>query len=423
MTQISTIKHQISGFMKHPLFSGSLIMIGGNMVVNVVNYVYHIIMGRLLGPVDYGVLASLYSILYITSIVPSSSSVAIVKFISSAKDTGETVSIYKSINRLMFYLAIGLAVVIVIFSPLASDFLHIQNIWPVVLVAPIVFFTLISLMNQATFQGLLKFDGVVGTSLISSLIKLSLGVILVLAGWSVFGAMFGVVLAAFLSYLYSYWYLKRVLSGSQDYSFSLKKFLFYAFPVLLQALAFTSLFTIDVILVKHFFSSREAGMYAALSTLGKIIFFASSPIAGTMFPIVSRRSTRGESYFKVFFAALLLTISVSIMVVIFYFLFPNIAIGVLYGQAYLSVQSYLAWMGTFLFFYTLSYLLVNFLLSLGRTRVVILPLLAALGQIILIWVWHNSLLQVIQISLFISTMLFLGLGIILVYNLLIGRHE
>ena len=39
----------------------------------------------------------------------------------------------------------------------------------------------------------------------------------------------------------------------------------------IQALAFTSFFTTDLILVKHFFPPFEAGIYAALSTLGKII--------------------------------------------------------------------------------------------------------------------------------------------------------
>lgn len=79
----------IKNLLKHPLFSGSFVMIAGSMAINVVNYIYHLLMGRILGPVDYGTLASVYSLLYIVTIIPTSASVSIVKFISSAKDKRE----------------------------------------------------------------------------------------------------------------------------------------------------------------------------------------------------------------------------------------------------------------------------------------------------------------------------------------------
>src|SRR3989344_3766281 len=95
----------INKLINHPLFSGSAIMFVGSMGANAINYLYHLIMGRLLGPVEYGVLASLYSIMYLISIIPSSASVSIVKFISSAKDN-EVSSVYNSINRMIFKLAV-----------------------------------------------------------------------------------------------------------------------------------------------------------------------------------------------------------------------------------------------------------------------------------------------------------------------------
>ncbi|MCX6706185.1 MAG: hypothetical protein NTV24_03745 [Candidatus Woesebacteria bacterium] len=171
-----------------------------------------------------------------------------------------------------------------------------------------------------------------------------------------------------------------------------------------------------MILVKHFFSPFQAGIYAALSTLGKIIFFAVSPIAATMFPIIAGRKSRGEKYGKVFLTSFGITLIVSITIVFFYWLFPNIAIGILYGKAYLSASIELVWMGIFILFYTLASLLVNFSLSLGRTRVVLFPFLAAVIQIVALSIWHNSLLQVIQVSLVIMTVLFFVISIYLLYN-------
>jgi len=422
MKFISNIKHHISSIVHHPLMSGGMIMVGGNMAVNVINYGYHLIMGRVLGPVDYGVLASIYSILYLVGVIPSSASVAIVKFISSAKNEGEVYSIYKSLSVFVLYLAVFMSVALFIFSPLIAGFLHIDNIWTVSLVSLVLFFSLITLVNQATSQGLLKFIGSVGPNFISAILKLILGIALIWLGWSVFGAIVGIVVGAVVSYLYSMRFVKKILKESKIKKFNLKPFFAYAFPVLVSALAFTSLFTSDVILVKHFFSPFDAGIYAALSTLGKIIFFAAAPITATMFPIVSGRKARGEAYQKVFLASLGLTALMAIVITGFYWLFPNIAIGVLYGPAYLSAKFELVWMGIFILFYTLSSLLVNYSLSIGNIKVVVFPMLAACLQIPLLWVFHGSILQVIQISLTLTLLVFLSLAFYLGYNRLSRKY-
>ena len=393
------------------------------MAVNAINYLYHLLMGRILGPVDYGVLASLYSVIYLIGIVPISTSVAIVKFISSAKNQKEVFQIYISLKKFIFHLAIVVSVIFFLFSPFIAGFLRISNFWIVSLISVILFFMLITLVNQSTAQGLLKFSGSVIPNFISAVGKLGVGLLLIFLGYSVFGAIVGIVVAVILAYLYSYWFLGKIFQKRKSAVYKLKPFFIYSLPVLLQALAFTSLFTIDVILVKHFLTPFEAGIYAALSTLGKIIFFAASPITATMFPIISGRKTRGESYRKVFLASLGATAFVSAGIVFFYWLFPEIAIGVLYGQAYLSARAELVWMGIFILFYTLSYILVNFYLSLGKVKIVVFPLLVSLIQIPAIWIFHKSILQIIQISLFLSVILFLMLSAYLGYNYLTIKNE
>lgn len=410
------MKKIFNSVVKHPLFSGGLIMVGGNMAVNAINYGYHLIMGRVLGPADYGVLASIYSILYLISVIPSSASVAIVKFISSAKNEGEVYSIYKSLSVFVFYLAVALSLALFILSPLIAGFLHIDSFWTVSLVSFILFFSLTALVNQSTSQGLLKFVGTVGPNFVSAALKLILGIALVWLGWSVFGAMIGVVAGAVVSYFYSLWFVRKILKESKYKKFNLKPFFTYALPVLVSALAFTSLFTVDVILVKHFFPPFEAGIYAALSTLGKIIFFAASPVAATMFPIVAGRKARGEAHRKVFLASLGLTVLIAAAITGFYWLFPNIAIGILYGSAYLSAKSALVWMGVFILFYSLSYLLVNYSLSLGESKIVYFPLAAAILQVPLVWFFHGSMIGVIQISLGLGAVMFVFLSAYLGYN-------
>ncbi len=403
----------------HPLFFGGVVMVGGSMVINVINYFYHLIVGRLLGPINYGTLASLFSILYIVGIVPTSTSVAIVKFISSCKSHNEISLVYKSINKLIFVIALILAGLLVVSSPFIANFLRIDNIFLVVLIAPIIFFSLTTLVNQATSQGLLRFSGYILPGFVSSIGKLVFGILFILLGFSVFGAMGGIVLGAIFAYLISIPSVNKI-ANRKIYRYSkiydLKDFLKYSFPVLIQSLAFTSIFTLDVILVKHFLSPYDAGIYAALSTLGKIIFFASAPVASAMFPIVVKRKVNNKGYVKIFIVSLIITSAIGVTVTLIYWLFPDLIIRTLYGNDYLSAKSELVFMGIFVLFYSLSNFLLNFLLSVSKTIVVVIPLVAAIVQPILIYVYHKNISEIIKVSMLTTIVMFLSISLFLGYN-------
>lgn len=407
----------ISSFISHPLFSGSAIMFAGGMGINVVNYIYHLVFARVLGPQEYGTLAALYSILYITSIIPLSTSVSIVKFISGANGLEEKRYIYSKINRFVFIVALIISLAIVVSTPFVSDFLKIADPVAILLIAPIVFFSLLALVNQSTAQGSLNFVGYTIPNLVSSVGKFGIGYILIVLGFMARGAMVGVLISVCFAYLASLFFVAQLRSGKVvNTNFRLKKFLRYSFPVLIQAISFTSIFTTDLILAKHYLDPHQAGIYAALSTLGKIIFFASSPIASTMFPIVSQRHARGESYSKIFQISLLLTAVISFGAAVLYWLIPSFIINTLYGEKYLEASNYLVWMGLFIAFYSLAYLLINFSLSFEKTKIVIVPLLASLVQVVLIYLFHSDILQILQVSTYTTVGLFFVSLIVVMYN-------
>ncbi len=415
----------IKKIISHPLFSGSFLMIGGSMAINVISYIYHLVVGRLLGPEEYGVLASVFSIFYIVSIVPLSSSIAVVKFIAASKDSKEVAKTYKGINEFVLKIAIGLAAIILVTSWPISQFLHISNAISVMLLSPIVFFAILTIVNQSTSQGLLKFMGVIGPTFTSNFVKLVLGVGFIIMGLSVPGAMLAILIGAILAYFYSFLIIRKsLINFTGEGKFDIKPFLEYSLPVLLQALAFTSLFTVDVILVKHFLSEFDAGLYAALSTSGKIIYFAATPIAGVMFPMVTKKHALKENYKKIFILTFIATIILAIGVDVVYYLFPKIAISILFGTKYLDAAGSLVMMGIFMTFYALDYFLINYFLAIGKTKIVVFPILAAAIQIIgIFFFWHSSIAEVLNVSIVIMSLLFLSLSTILGYEEIKARQS
>ena len=222
--------------------------------------------------------------------------------------------------------------------------------------------------------------------------------------------MIGVILGGIVAFVVSREYIKRKPVHKITKPFHLREFFKYSGPVLLQAIAFTSIMSSDVLLVKHFFPEFEAGLYGALSTLGKIIYFAAQPVTGAMFPVVSKRHTSGESHIKIFLLSFLITACIAAAALSFYALFPRLPIVILYGEKYAKAASELLWMGGFYAIYTLAYFLTNYYLSIGKTRYALLAIFAAAVQIIAITIYHSSLLAVIQISFAVMLILSMILG-------------
>lgn len=393
----------------HPLFAGSFIMIIGANAANFLNYLYHLMMVKLLTPPIYGELAALLSLIGLLGIVPASLSIVIIKFVSAAKNEDEIINIVSWFNSKVFIFSLTTFLLITISSPLISSFLKIDNNLVIILVAMSFIFSLAALLYKSVLQGILKFQQMVLTLFTETGLKLLLGVTLVYLGFSILGAVFGLVIASLVGFLLSRWFIRQYLKQS-DKTPTVKPMLFYSIPVLIQSVAATSLYSSDIILVKHFFSAHDAGIYAIISTLGKIIFFGTGPIGAVMFPYVSQRQAMGESYKKVFLFSLILTLMISLSVLAIYLFVPQLVISLL-NKDYLEAAPLLVWYGLFIALFSLSTLYVTLNLSTSRTNVVYLSLISAISQIILIWFFHQTLFAVILVSILVATLLLVGLFI------------
>jgi O-antigen/teichoic acid export membrane protein len=76
--------NKIKSYLKFDKYflKSSIIVFVGSMIVNVLNYVFHLILGRNLGPSGYGIAVSLISLLAIFSIPLGSVNTLVVNFTS-----------------------------------------------------------------------------------------------------------------------------------------------------------------------------------------------------------------------------------------------------------------------------------------------------------------------------------------------------
>jgi len=407
------IKEFSRRFFRSKLIIGSFILTIGTLVGGAGNYLYHLLMGRMLGPTDYGILVSLISLSYLLSIPVGAISLVIVKFVSTfkgKKEIGAISTLFKISTKKVLPFSFLVLLIFLILTPLITSFLHLPSSLPFIIVLGVFFIGVFSTINRAVLQGLLRFDYISLSGVLEVVLKLIVAVLFVIYGFKVNGALFGFLIAGVFAYFFTFYPLRFLLKKNQrELNLNGKEMFNFALPVFFSTLAFTSLYTSDMVLVRHFFPDQQAGLYAALSTLGKIIYFLAGPVIVVMFPMISERHASGEKYKNLFLASIGLVVIICFLGTTAYFLFPSLIIRILFGSQYSSAIPYLGLFGIFLSFYSLSFLFINFYLSIKKTKVVILPIIAAASQIIFIWFFHQTLWQVVWISIIITALLLVGL--------------
>lgn len=403
-------KNRFRKLIKNQLIIGSAFLFAGSTLANFGNYLYHLLMGRMLGPTDYGVLASLISLTYLFSIPVGTLNLVVVKYVSELrgkKEFAKITYIYSWLNKKLIIFGFAGFLLLIIVSPLIVSFLHFESILPLLLMIISSLMAIYLSINTAILQGFLRFGWMSVLRIIQVILKVGTAVLLVLIGWRVLGAVSSILIDALVGSFLTYFLVRRLLNKRETKEkVDSREICKYAIPVFFSNLAFTSLYTSDIILAKHFLSAQDAGFYAALAVLGKIIFFASGPIVMVMFPMVSERYANGKKFSGLFNLSFALVFFISFGVGLIYFLFPELMVNALYGKEYLPAAPYLVFFAVFLGFYSFSYLFINFFLSIRKTKIVILPSLIAFLQIVLIWFLHTTLIQIIGVSIAVTTLLF-----------------
>ena len=407
------MKKYVKIFAKHPLIAGSSVVFIGSIFSNLLNFLFNLFMVRNLTVTDYGVLASLLSLMTLFSLPAVALSPTIVRFGAmyfSRNELDKIRGLYIKLFLFTFLLGSVIFVFFLLFSNQIGDFFKIQDKFLIVIAGFIVAFGYVGIINTSLLQAKLAFTFSAISNIIGSSLKLMLGVILVFLGFNVIGGLFGYISAFLASFLLSFIPLKFIFHKEFKIPhISNMQLLFYGVPAALSLFGLTSLINTDIILVKHFFTPQLAGTYAGLSIIGKVIYFFSAPIATVMFPLLVQKHERKEKYQNTFILAILLVIIPSIMLTTFYFLFPEFIITFFSKKEYLSVMPELGIFTIYISVYSLVSLLTYFFLSIKKTKIFLLIITTAFLQFVGISLYHKNFLQVISVSLFCSSLLLFSL--------------
>jgi len=379
-----------SQFLRH-----NTVFFFGSVAVGALNYLYYPVLGRMLEPAAFGEVQTLISLFLQLGIFLSVLSLVTVNIVANAEDDQQRNNLVLEFERLALWVGVGLLVVTIVLQPTLKDFLHFTSAWPFALLAVALVATIPFSLRSAFLRGKQRFGLVSGANITASAAKLLGSVALVAAGLGTAGAIGGLLLAQSLACALVVWWSLRLGLQKQQRRFRLPDIklllpeLRYAALVLVASLVITVQYSIDIIVIKHYFDAHTAGLYAGVASAARVIFFLTASIALVLMPAVKLRNTGRENY-MLLVKSLALFALVSLPVLVIFIWFPRPVIGNLMGESYTPMADLLPRLSLAIFVISVLNLFVTYYLALRKYVIAAVAILGGLITYALMLANHGS---------------------------------
>ncbi len=422
--------------------SGSLVLVIGTLLMSAMNYAYNLFVNRALTAADFGTFAAILGALAILSVPVGTVQTVAARYsadYAAEKNLGKQKSLFCYLFGRLFIVGLVVFIIFAIFpSQIASFFVdNPENslVIPVVLIGLAYIFTLLIPINRGFMQGRQQFGALSLNFIGDSFFRIILGLSFLLPlamlpakdtfinvmtqslkidhSWAVAAAVGAVVGGTFLAFLISFGPLANMLKNKEKKAkINLSEVNKYIWPTLAMYICLSLLFNVDIILVNRFaavgtsLTPANAGEYATLSTLAKLVFYITGPIVTVMFPMIADRIKKGVKHYMLLVATMVTVLFTSVIVLGLFAAAPRAIIGFLTPD-YVNVAEFLVPMTIIFLVFGLVNVLTNYFLSL-KDYLFLVPLgVMAVVEIVLITLFHSTVVQVIQMVIVSQTILLL----------------
>ena len=413
-----------------------------------INYAYNLFVNRLFSPADYATYSALLGILALV-LVPAGALQAIAaKYGADGladNDPGRVGDLLRKLTkRLLPVCAIG-ALVFLLFPHWVASIFNAGSetsiIRAIMIMSAAFVFQLLLPVNRGVLQGSQRFLALSLNYIVDSLGRFIAGALLLIPltgqhyGAAIPAIFHGqlkltsdlavplgiaaTIIGSVAAYSIAFVPMRGYLAKKAKQSIDAKEVIRFSVPTLLMIIFTTILFNIDIIMVKRFsllpggITPDNAGEYATISTLAKLIFYVTGPMVAVMFPMVSDLVKRGERHVRLLFTTLMVVLAASLVTVGIFAAAPTTIIRILTPN-YINVANLLVPMTVIFLVFSLVNVMTNYFLSVKNFQF-LWPLgVMAIVEIIALQAYHPDILSVIKVVILVQTaLLALLLGVYL----------
>lgn len=402
----------------------SIIIFTLTMICSVINYLFQIIMGRMLDIESFGILNAISAFYLIISIPTIVIFMLVSKYVSEYKALNAPIDILiKKIFILVLLISVVFSIIGICLSCYIKTLINIDNINLLYITILAVGFGYILQIALGGLQGGKKFIAFGIICLAQSLNKLFGSIIFLKLGFELNGVVFSFLIGNILAIIIGFCILKI------DFKVTINKITIknkknvvqFAWAALLYNIGTNVLTNIDIIIVKKYFSEEITGLYSAASILGKIIIFASSTIILVLFPYAAEANVKNENKNKLLIKSLIYGGCLSVIFALGINIFSKYIISFLFGYRYIESIEYLLYISIWIVFLSLLIIISNYLLAINRVKLISYSMVSGcIISIILILLFNNNnILRIIFILIVIS----FSILIINIISLIINNYK
>ncbi len=402
-------KNLVSILSNRQVFIGGGALIISTFVANILNYIFNAYLGRVLTFNQYaliGLIGGFYSFASIFFGAYSTTVIYRSGFLIGKYGEAAGYSFWKYASKLSLYPSIIITILWIFAIPFMMNFFHTDNIYIFIFFGLILLIGFIGNINQGFLFSKMMFKSLAVISLADPLVKLTATFILVVLGlkeWT-FSAIPVSVFAVFTIG----WILilkqikdKKTKAPAKEVKEYSKKFFLIS---LLSGFSAVAYFTFDIFLAKHFLTQTQAGEYALVSLVGKMVFFLGNLTSPFITPIISRYEGAKKNSLHALYALLGCTALFSSIGFILFGILGHFTVPILYGEKAQIIVPYVLFFTFGMTCYTISGVLVNYYLVRKVYTFIIAPAFLVLLQIILISLFHDSVKTIAEIMSFVLTL-------------------
>lgn len=397
---------QIISLLRQKRMSPERIFMISVLLVNGGNYLYNLILGRLLGPAAFADAAVLITFLLVLSFIAMTFQLVTAKF-SVLFEDGTFKSFITKIYKQAFGVGLCFGIILIVGAKYLQIFFNTASSTMFIIFGCGVPLYFLMSVNRGTFQGKKAYKSLSLTyqsEMLSRLI-LTLGLVWVFNITSPVVIAIGIV----LSFVFGLFPIKLNLLNFKikTHLDSVKRkqvrnfFILTAFYELTQIIINNS----DILIVKHYFNAYEAGLYASLALIGRVVYFMAWMFVMLLLPAVVQLKKEGKATTTILLKYVGYISAITIVIVIACLLFPELIINLLFGTQYTAMAP-LLWkyaLATSLF--AVSNIFAYYYLSLDKYVPVVVSGVFGLLQVILIATYHSSLTQVVHMQIIAMALL------------------
>jgi O-antigen/teichoic acid export membrane protein len=360
------------------------------------NYASNIVFGHLLSAAQFGDLTALLALTMILTVPTGAAQTIVAERVASLKAIGEEERLRYLIRHAgahVLTLALTGGVLYLACVPLVKSELGLPGYGPAVVLAPLLTLTLFLPVAYGVLQGLQRFVAMGAMMLLVAISRIAFGLPWVLASGGAGGPLLGQAIGTGAALLVSGWLVRHLLIGRGTGAARSGARRIPNRRTLTAGGAFVAwalLSNLDVILAKMLLSPREAGVYAALANVEKVVIFLPAAVAVVVVPQAARAKAEHRSVRPVLRSAAAFVAAGALLGVLPVTLAPHLVLRLMFGAKYQAAAGGvppIAIAGAAL---ALLYLLVVYTVAIQDRHWSILLLVGVVAQIAAILAVHSS---------------------------------